>query len=121
MTFPPVSQNEIVILTEQLQEEAQNWEAMGINPQQINIDAWQMDIKVEAMRMMIMTLTGFDVEEFDEQFDLYFKRAYLKNLKTAREIVTPMVREQRLNALRVPAGAEKQVVLLGPNGQPMEF
>lgn len=112
-----VPQNALQLLDEQIAAELQEWQAAGMAPQQVGFDLFLQDVKLTTIVNFIQEVLGYS----EDQLNLLFKRQFVKNLKQHREQFSPIAKEARLNALRVPAGAEKNITILGPNGQPIDI
>lgn len=105
------------VLSEKIGIEMGNWEAMDFHPANVNIDPFLEVIKNRTLQTIIQE--KFDMK--DEEFNLIFKQKLLDALIETRKEIEPQIRQARVAALATPAGAEKGLKLLGPNGQPISF
>lgn len=105
-------EKELKDIQDSLDIESKLWAENGIDPAGIQVHAFLLDTKVQALLDAIIDM---DIISEDD-LNFYFKKRLLKELQEHREQLVPAVQEARRKALS-PTPAER-MKLLKPDGEP---
>lgn len=98
--------------------EREKWKKLEpITPANITIDLFDLTVKV---KVIFDILLENGVIENQEEADSAYQQRLFRELKLAREGITPFVQEMRRKAIAAPAGFNPGQMhpLLGPDGKP---
>lgn len=102
---------DVVALTEKLEEEEEMWKRQGFSFSQISIDNYVLQFKLNMLVTFLNEEFGVSLEELEARF----KREVIEQLRRDRG----MLIENRTKAQRPDLTVIQRPALLGPNGRPI--
>lgn len=104
-------QEQLDDLDVKIAQEEKMWEVQGINPAQITVNVYMLNMKMRMMQALIAS----KLEMTEEELNVWFKQAVLAQLKDDRKMVTKAMAQQNLQKPgHLPFNG-----MLGPNGRPL--